>query len=224
MTDAHVEGRLQVVAALNLIEASRLLRWETDAARFEPSSSETFGRDWKLVHPIFGRLICWMMFCSGAEYFAKGVCLVNKIDIRKPHTVPAYPEPGSDFAAWATAVRNASEGYRVPATKFGTLGDLLKKSGAASPLETLCRRSKAASDQEDLLVASYQLLASTIRNRDAHAYLPNVREDHHWLVGELFSKCLNLLVSWLPDGAAKLSIWRDQTSQVIAEYPSGPAF
>ena len=42
-------------------------------------------------------------------------------------------------------------------------------------------------------MASYRLLQHSIRNRDAHAYIPNVRDSHYNLVPELFSRSLNLL-------------------------------
>jgi len=61
----------------------------------------------------------------------------------------------------------------------------------------------------------YQLLARTIRNRDAHAYVPNVRDDHYSLVPDLFSECFNLLTSWLPGGAATLTSWRGSARQFV---------
>ena len=60
-----------------------------------------------------------------------------------------------------------------------------------------------------LLRAAYTLLAGTIRNRDAHAYVKDVRDDHFHLVEELFVPCFNLMVSWLPEGAGTLSQWVD---------------
>ena len=56
----------------------------------------------------------------------------------------------------------------------------------------------ATKEQANLLLAAYSLLASTIRNRDTHAYIPNVRDHHLSLVNDLFAGCFNLLVSWLP--------------------------
>jgi hypothetical protein len=61
------------------------------------------------------------------------------------------------------------------------------------------------------LDAAYNFLALTIRNRDAHAYVPSVRDAHHYLVAALFAECFNLIVSWLlPNGPYTLNEWTDR--------------
>jgi len=56
----------------------------------------------------------------------------------------------------------------------------------------------------------------TIRNRDAHAYVPNVRDNHFWMVQDVFMPALNLLVKWIPNGGGKrLGDWRSTTGQFI---------
>jgi hypothetical protein len=49
-----------------------------------------------------------------------------------------------------------------------------------------------------------------------HAYdIRRVREQHYYLVPELFTKVFNLLISWLPDGPKTLNDWRDSFSLSI---------
>ena len=81
-------------------------------------------------------------------------------------------------------------------------------------LSRLCAAVNAPQEQE-LLLATYALLARTIRNRDAHAYVPNVRDDHFSLVPELFARCFNRLVSWLPGGPTTLNCWNAEAQQFI---------
>ena len=150
----------------------------------------------------FGRLICWINFSAGAEFLAKGVCLLRGIEIRNCKKVPAYPS--GDFATWASQYRFKAPGTD-PVTDFGTLGDLLN-----GPVKELCDAVKAPAKDQELVLAAYELLCRSIRNRDAHAYVPNVRDSHFSLVNGLFTKCLNLLVSWIPYDKSVINAWMDQ--------------
>ena len=100
----------------------------------------------------------------------------------------------------------------LEATHFGTLGDLYKEH-----LVSLLKKRRASEGESDLLLASYQLLARRIRNRDAHAYVPNVRDDHHELVPNLFCDCFNLLITWLPEGTETLVAWRAHNKEFVDE-------
>jgi len=104
-------------------------------------------------------------------------------------------------------------------TDFGTLAGLTRnnsKTKVAAPITRLCSKAGAKAEEEQLLIAAYELLRTTIRNRDAHAYVPNVRASHFLLVPELFSRCFNLLVGWLPDGSVTLNMWRAKAKPFIA--------
>lgn len=51
----------------------------------------------------------------------------------------------------------------------------------------------------DMVRAAFKLLAEGIRNRDAHAYVKNVRASHHFLIHRL-AEAYTALFSWLdPD-------------------------
>ncbi len=212
------DGRLQVTAALSLLEFSHLVKWNTYSARFDAVSRETFESSWrKDVDPVFGRLICWVIFSAGAEFLAKGICLLRGVEIRKTQHVPVHPS--ANLTMWVTQFRKdwKSPGT-VQATHFGTLQRLYgtNRHPEADPaLKQLCNIVKATRDQQELLLAAYELLARTIRNRDAHAYVPNVRDDQFSLVPDLFAQCFNLLVSWLPGGPGILNDWRREAEGFI---------
>ncbi len=216
MLDPKIDGRLQLTAALALLESSRLVLWATDALTFRPVERDKFKAGWrKDVHPIFGRLICWIAFSAGAELLAKGVCLSRGIDLRNPRDVPIYPQ--GDLDAWAHAfLRNQKAGGTVTVSDFGTLGELISgkpsKDGRAarpSPLKALCRMHRASPQVQERVLAAYTLLARSIRNRDAHVYVPNVRDQHFSLVPTLFTGIFNLLISWIEDGPKLLNEWRN---------------
>ena len=216
MYELKIDGRLQVTAGVSLLESSRLVHWDTDVAQFIPVSRDTFEFSWRRdVDPVFGRLICWVNFSAGAEFLAKGLCLLHRAEVRTTHCVPTYPS--GDLAHWASEFTKDPKFFgTVKTTHFGTLGDLTRKSrrtNATAALLRLCRAVRATQEEEDLLMATYELLAQTIRNRDAHAYVPNVRDDHFSLVQDLFARCFNLLVTWLPNGASTLNSWRDEARQ-----------
>lgn len=123
-------------------------------------------------------------------------------DIRTDKPVPAYP--GADLSVWLKQFQPDAQGT-LHTTSFGEIGQLYKKH-----LKSLCDVKHATVEQRRQLLAGYELLGRTIRNRDAHAYVPNVRDSHFGLVSELFAGCLDLLVSWLPDGPQTLNEWMDQ--------------
>jgi len=215
MLDMETDGRLQVFAALALLDSSRLVRWTAELAAFEPIGRETFERSWrKDVDPDFGRLICWISFATGAEFLAKGVCLTRGVEIRTEQSVPKYPT--ENIEAWAPMfLEEPGSAGTDSMTHFGTLGGLTDK-GEKGAFTRLCKAVDATSGQRDLLFASYELLRSSVRNRDVHGYVPNVRDAHYNLVPQLFAESFNLLVSWLPGGRSTLTQWRAEAKQLIA--------
>jgi len=191
MRDRKIDGKLQVTAAVSLLEFSRLVQWDAGSTEFTAVPHESFESYWRTdVDPVFGRLICWINFSAGAEFLAKGICLLRDVEIRQP---------------------------KGETTHFGTLRNLYEdRPPKVAALKRLCAAVNAKVDQQELLLAVYRLLASDIRNRDAHAYVPNVRDAHFNLVPARFAPCFNLLVSWLPEGAHTLNKWRDDAPQFIA--------
>lgn len=174
------DARLQVAAATSLLECSRLVHWRADVTKFIPVSKDDFEAAWKEIHPVFGRLICWICFSAGAELLAKGVCLAREVEIRKPEKKPVCPAKGDNLDSWAPQfLQNSSYAGTEELPNFGTLADLYrdnKKQKAA--LKRLCCVVKASQQEEQRLLAAYILLAKSIRNRDAHAYIQEARGQH----------------------------------------------
>jgi hypothetical protein len=207
MRDPLVDGRLQATAALSLLEKSYLVEWRHDNAQFKVLERDLFEEFCKELDPVFGRVMTWILFSAGAEFLAKAACLLNGVEIRKDKRVPQYPS--EDIADWIGSVKIGSVGT-ITTTSFGTIGDLTwrgKRGNLISPLESLSARKSATAQEADLVFAVYELLGKTIRNRDAHAYVPNVRNSHHHLVSGLFVEALNILACWLPGGANVLNEW-----------------
>jgi hypothetical protein len=101
MRDFETDGRMQVTAAISLLEFSGLIRWDRENSKFVAASLENFGAYWRnSVDQVFGRLICWISFSAGFEFLVKGVCLLQKIEIRKKQEVPNYPSPYMDLKDW----------------------------------------------------------------------------------------------------------------------------
>lgn len=209
MLDIATDGRLQITAGLALLETSKLVEWKLDTERFDSVTQGDFECALKHFHPVFGRVICWIIFSAGAEFLAKGVCLRHEIRIRAQDCVPAYPTP--DVATWLETFQNGSPGT-LPTTNFGAIGNLYN-----GHLQSLCQSQKvgATKNEQRRLLAAYELLGRTIRNRDAHAYVPKKRDSHFYLVRELFIPAVNDLLLWTQLQAGELNKWRKGAQQFI---------
>jgi hypothetical protein len=154
-----------------------------------------------------------MTFSAGAEFLAKGLCLLRGIEIRKVDSVLDYPAESLD--GWVPRVTAGTAPLQT-VSKYGSLGTLLwGTSTGPSAIARLCEKVNAPYWEQERLIAAFKLLAGPIRNRDAHAYRPNERDAHFWLVGGLFAPCLNALISWLPGGSCKLNEWLDDSESFI---------
>jgi hypothetical protein len=186
--EREIDGKLQVIAAMRLFRFSRLIQLSAGSSLFSAVSYESFESGCKEIDPACGRLICWISFSAGAEILAKGVCLLRDVE-----------------------VRTGKQG----ATDFGTLGDLIGKNGKKGKLGHLADAVQANDQQQQLVMRAYKELAA-IRNRDAHAYIPNVRANHFEAVSTTFVPCFNLLTSWLPYDFEDIRQWNDEAPQFIA--------
>jgi hypothetical protein len=215
------DGRLQITAAAALLENSRLLHWNTHVSEFQALERDDFELAWQSeVDPVFGRLISWILFAAGAEFLAKGMCLIKGVEIRSNIRVPNHPQGSID--AWVSMFRkNWRCNGTIQTTFFGTMGNLTSgKKSEPSDLMRLCQVSGATEPGRERILAAYELLQKTIRNRDAHAYVPNVRDAHFSLVPNLFAGCFNTMLCWLPGGASTLTTWRAEASAFIKALES----
>jgi hypothetical protein len=191
MRERKIDGRLQVIAAMSFLNFSRLVRWDINSAEFTAVPRDLFESAWRReVDPVCGRLICWINFSAGAEFLAKGVCLLRDVEVRKPK----------------------NDGT----TDFGTLGQLYRHRPPNDALKRLCAVVNADNKQQALLLDAYKFLASDIRNRDAHAYVPNVRDNHFAVARDQFVPCFNFLISWLREGQQVITKWMEDAPRFVA--------
>jgi len=163
---AHIDGRLQVLAGTALLEKSRLVEWNASACEFFAVERDAFEAKWqKEIDPVFGRLLCWIVFSAGAEFLAKGVYLLRGMEIQSKGEVPAYPT--GDFKNWAAKFRDDWRYFgTVPVTQFGSLGHLLhecSKGKSESHLSRLFAMTNAKPEETNLLISAYELLRQSIR-------------------------------------------------------------
>jgi hypothetical protein len=76
--EPKLEGERLVIAGANLLLWSHLVTWDPAVEKFKPNTIEEYECWWKanLIQK-YGRLITWTAFSVGAEYLAKGVCLLR---------------------------------------------------------------------------------------------------------------------------------------------------
>lgn len=85
---------------------------------------------------------------------------------------------------------------------FGSMGQLWhgKKGGQKTHLQCLFETKRASTDQQGTVLDTYKHLSNVIRNRDAHGYVPKVRDKDFGQMFERFVPCFDLLMSWIPGG------------------------
>lgn len=181
------DGRSYLVAGANLLQWSGLCFWDENQLRFVSMENADFGSRWTVTHARFGRLIHWSVFSIGAEYFAKGACLLNNVLKPRPNSKLVPPDASDDLVTWARALQTERDGWHC-----GTLESLIRSSFTEL---SIC------DDERILLVAGYKLLKD-IRNRDLHRFALNVREGDFGFVGRIFVPCLNILAACVPGGCA----------------------
>jgi hypothetical protein len=185
------EGRQQIKAGVSLIQWSKLARWNGQKERFVALPEDEFESWAKEVHKDYGRLICWIAFSVGSEYFVKGVCLVLqkdlKVSTKQVFRAPPRKNLPEDMASeklqeWIDGVLNDDIKFKENAQIFGTLGNEVDKC------------LKDIRPQSALVRASFKFLASAVRNRDAHRYTRNVRAFHFHAVERVLVPSFNVLL------------------------------
>ncbi|MGZ4925329.1 MAG: hypothetical protein ACXV4B_02625 [Halobacteriota archaeon] len=192
------EGLLQLVAGSRLICISGLLSWDESEHRF-CLPSNNFDVTWTGLDDTFGRVVLWNAFSAGAEFFFKGFLMANGVEIRSEYDKVKYP-PGTVSKEWIEEV--LKEEHREQVVDFGTFNVVSKEK--INDVAKLYESRYAGNFVEDLnlVKAARIVLARNIRNRDAHAYVPNIRNNHQELVGSLFLHAFNFMLGWLPPSAA----------------------
>ncbi len=182
----------QIQAGASLVAWSRLARWDARTLRFAPAEQDAFESDHAGVHRSYGRLICWLTFAVGAEYLCKGVCLLQGLQVfeKKPQKTICPPQIGADLQRWVSLVNQEKDG--APSVQQED-----RRTKTLTQMVDQVRKITELGGTRDFVAASIKLLASTIRNRDAHRYAQNVRIFHFSTVRDLFVPSLNALLGVL---------------------------
>ena len=186
------EGKEQIKVGLELIVWSKLACWDKNDFKLVANNADQFEGDQghERFHNRYGRLICWIIFCVGAEYLGKGFCLVNGHNLSKLDKAIQTPDPRIDFGKWIELAsqyeKNKQKTKRIECDEknYGTLGGL---RGVVS-------KYIEEDSQKNLVEACYRYLASTIRNRDVHYYAKERRRFDFHMVEKLFVPAFNIVL------------------------------
>ena len=180
------ESLRQLAAGIALLNASYLVRWKNLDSHFESVSEAEFEKKASLTHPIFGRLMLWLLFSTGSEYLLKGALIwAGEFSPNTKATVLLPTKQTPWTSEWISEViSNRLE--KIDSADYLTIGKL------DGHLKRLCN---GRPDGDDVRVA-FKLLAEAIRNRDAHAYVRGVRASHHHMASH-FAQAYSIMVGWL---------------------------
>jgi hypothetical protein len=179
------DGHEQIDAGLALIVWSGLAARDPCNGLLTAPHDEEFEMLAKERHEQYGRVLSWAVFAIGCEYILKEACLVRGLRKTKYKEVLRPPRWDEDLGQWSCAVLRRDSSVCVTATNSGTLAELpLKKLLANVP-------------QQEQHQAAFELLRDSMRNRDAHQYVPNVRAAHFQAVPRLFIPALNAVIQSL---------------------------
>lgn len=204
------EGDLQLLAGISLITSTGLVQWNSVRHVFVKGDElEDFDRRWESINPAFGRVILWHTFATGVEYFLKGVLLLNEQEVRfveddkKKQKLDFPPTDRASLAEWASRFfSNPPTASKSEVISFGDLGSIVGDTAKFRYLGELYRTAAPSDETADAQIqfayAAMNLLRDSIRNRDAHAYIPNVRNSNFHLVEPLYLPAFNILLSWIP--------------------------
>ena len=177
-----INGREQIKAGLALINWSGLAVWSVRDGCLRATDFNEFEKLAQERHDQFGRVLSWVIFSVGCEYVVKGACLVRKLISPKNKDVLRPPKWDEDLQTWSNAIIKRDSSVLEPVSTTNTLGQL----PLAKLLDDLPEGKKHR--------AAFQLLRDSMRNRDAHQYVRNVRAAHFHAVPRLFVPALNAVI------------------------------
>lgn len=187
-------GMKQIAAGVTLIVKSNLMTFDLDECAFRVEPSALFEKKASALDRDFGRVMYWLWFSTGAEYLLKGFLILADpqfLESEDKFATPPQTDGGPQPASWPETVI-AHTASKVPQDYFGTMGKSVHLAELLSaqrdfgevPDESTARQAQAA----------YGFLGNAIRNRDAHAYVPNVRMEHAHMTNE-FAPAFNTLLA-----------------------------
>ena len=195
------QGIVQLSAGASLIVSSGLLKWDNQHSQFLPVKSSEFNTHWERFDKIYGRAAMWNIFSTGAELLLKGYLINAGTLVAEPKKVFQFPD-NKKLDEWALKLLKTQYQKREtqPAYGYGTIAAALTNFRKHKNIDTTVKVGKVKKgDKEVFVTAAYELLRDSIRNRDTHAYIPNVRSKHGWLANGVFMKAFNILLGYLSD-------------------------
>lgn len=195
-SEQHTLAMKQIAAGLSLIVKSGLMTFDLEECALHAVPAHLFEKHAADLDPDFGRVMYWLWFSTGAEYLLKGfLILANPLFLASNDKFATPPKPelegSSQPGTWPDTVITHTA-RKVPQDDFGTMG---RAAGLAALLRA--QRDFGEAPAEDIArqaEAAYLYLANAIRNRDAHAYVPNVRQEHHHMTVD-FAPAFNTLLA-----------------------------
>lgn len=161
MSDKKKDGEQQTCAGAALLEQSGLVFWCLERHAFVSHPEAYFEDLCQRIHPKFGRMICWMNFSAGAEFFLKGICLSHSIKIVEKETkcVPEYPGDTEELVTWSRKYLDNPKCRKIDKRRnYGTFNDILKDDREKSPLIELLDKNghdmKVSEDERCLIRAA----------------------------------------------------------------------
>lgn len=200
------QGVTQFSAGASLVVSSGLLQWNYTKREFSATKPGDFQLHWSKFDKIYGRAAMWNIFSTGAELMLKGFLMEGNRLTAEPKKVLTYPIRNKNLDNWALETLKTPYQKRKTQTAYGygTIAAALTKYREIYGIDTVSKLGKLTSGEFEVFVAaSYELLRDSIRNRDTHAYVPNVRATHEWLANGMFLKTFNILLGHLDDKARK---------------------
>jgi hypothetical protein len=220
--EALEDGILQVSAGASLVVSTRLLQWDEVENKFKSTkSSNAFEQCWTEFNGTFGRAAMWNIFSTGAELMLKGVLIANgKLTVEKNKKVLNYPpdQDGEELDEWVYQCLQDKHGkcQTFSAKDYGTLGRAITEfrvwKGFSSPNDVV-KSPKASEAAAYVVAAAYEVLRDTIRNRDTHAYVPDARNAHYWMVNGIFLSAFNTCLTYVESYRKEIS------KRVVENYP-----
>lgn len=180
-------GWEQIRAGVSLIQWSRLATWERSKCVLRASSEARFESLVIRRHRQFGRVISWITFAAGTEYFLKGARIVKglKTATSTQKRILRPPAPSEDVLQWVTMAADGNALVFEDVTPSLPLG----KRPISKVLNGLPNPSRA--------LMALDMFTQSIRNRDAHRYCQNVRPAHFHVIPQLLVPTLNDVLSLL---------------------------
>lgn len=193
--DKAEEGVRQLAAAIALMCSSKMVELDRDSRTFKPVSEFAFEAEAGKQHPVFGRVMLWILFSTGAEYLLKASLIFSgllEFRTQQKLGIPLKETPWT--STWLQSVPAAD------VADFNTMGRVKSKL-----TQLLAREPAVSQDDKTRVQHAYDLLTDAIRNRDAHAYVQGVRAAHFHVL-ETFCSAFNTLLSLLEEDALESAL------------------